>query len=116
MMIDGIVLSLMLFGASRMRSPKLHIPAGLIYVLALIYETLEVYVIYRPSENSDLFFMHPYLAWTIGNICMILISVFYDKEDARLVLARQLVLWQIVINTVFAGLTLCLAWLMKLYL
>ncbi len=105
---DGAVLSLL--SSEKFKKPHC-------YAVGLIFMTLEVYFIYRGQENSDLFFWHGYLAWSIANM-VFLITKLLGKDSAamRRLLSERLALWQVVIVTVFAGFSLCIGWLMKLYI
>lgn len=149
LIIDGLVLSVLcILAGRRSRSlPALRSFPGdaVLYGAGLIFMVLEVYFIYRGQENSDLFFWHGYLAWTIGNIAGIVFGLWgadsrigspADRDVSssecpaggdplaseppvpalRSLLVERLALWQAVVITVFAGFSLTVGWLMKLYL
>lgn len=128
---DGLILSGMTIGASLQGSPfvlnKNSLEAAsfnkkrlyLIYIAGLIFTVLEVYFIYRGQENSDLFFWHPYFSWTIANAAYTLWKLREKRDALRNVasfLLHRLLLWQFVVNTVFAGFALSVGWIMKLYI
>jgi len=129
---DGLILTGLTIGASYFGSPFVHGTDGenikpvskrriqyLIYLAGLIFTVLEVYFIYRGQENSDLFFWHPYLAWTIANVCFMLWSLCRREQtgvDVRKLLVERILLWQVVVNTIFAGFALSVGWIMKLYI
>lgn len=115
-LVDAIVLMCLLFGASRMRSTFLAIQRYIGYTAGLIFMTLEDYFIYRHQENSDLFFWHPYIVWTISNLVFLIIELIKKKQPKKQVLMERLLLNQVVVNTVFAGVSLTVGWLMKLYI
>lgn len=115
---DGLVLTGVLLGTGLINrvedEKKRNLKSSLIYMLGLIFSIIEVYFIYRHQENSDLFFWHPYLAWTFGNIIFIVVNRKY--YSLKRIIMERVVLWQVIVNTVFAGLTLAVGWLMKLYI
>ncbi len=89
---------------------------SLLYAFGLVFMALEVYFIYRGQENSDLFFWHGYAAWSIGSIAALAISLAKRKKaEAGRLLMERLLLWQGVVVTVFAGFSLTVGWLLKLY-
>jgi len=113
---DAVILMCLLFGASRMRSTFLAIQRYIGYTVCLILETLEIYFIYRHQENSDLFFWHPYAVWTIVNLVFLIKELIRKERPVKQVLLERLALNQVVIITIFAGVSLTIGWLMKLYI
>jgi len=108
---DGFALTALMFLPDK--KFKWHLP----YIFGLFFMTFEVYFTYRGQENSDLFFWHGYLAWSIANL--VVFSVRFMEKDSHIrkrLIRERLALWQIVIITVFAGFSLCAGWLMKLYI
>lgn len=118
LVIFGLLLAIKLIGkgddGTRSRVDKAKLKEYLMYSIGIMFSIIEVYFIYRHQENSDLFFWHPYLAWSLGNI---LFTILRRKTyTLRSLLMERVVLWQVIIVTVFAGLTLSVGWLMKLYI
>ncbi|MBQ3787077.1 MAG: hypothetical protein II799_07350 [Lachnospiraceae bacterium] len=76
--------------------------------------TVDVYFIYRGQENSDLFFWHPYIVWSVSNLIFFVSG--YIKEKSLGLIKGRLLLGQFVVIPVLSAFTLCVGWLMKLYI
>ena len=121
---DSLILFGIMLGASLWRSPyrvfnkqSKNAIFYLLHALALIFILLEDYFIYRGQENSDLFFWHPYFAFTLANLLFVFYQIQKHRErELKAFLCERLLLWQIVILPVFSGFALSLGWLMKLYI
>ena len=112
LLIDGVVLSALMIVAFDERRRG---SASRLLLPGLIFMVLRVYFIYRHQENSDLFFWHGYLAWTLANLACLAAGLMKGKDDRKKLLRERLLLWQVVVVTVFAGFSLTLGWLLKLY-
>ncbi len=76
--------------------------------------TLEVYFVYRGQENSDLFFWHPYIVWSVSNLSLFVYGYF--RKAGKGLFKARILLGQFVVIPVLSAFTLCVGWLMKLYL
>lgn len=108
--IDVILMAGIAWGVSRKRNTLLGIICGLAYM------TVSVYFGYRNQENSDLFFWHPFIVWSLINIGAGIIALRGKQSDGKTFVLNRLVLGEIVLVPVLAGFTLCVGWLMKLYI
>ncbi len=111
--LDAVVLIILCIAATRTKKERL---VPILYAAGLFFMISEVYFIYRGQENSDLFFWHAYIAWTAGNLAVIIFRLLKKENDKRKLLLERGLLWQVVVVTVFAGFILCVGWLMKLYI
>lgn len=115
---DGLILAALLLGAELLKDRYSEKSKAIIsgaFILGLLFEILEVYFIYRHQENSDLFFWHAYLSWTLGNIIFIITRAAAALNKKSFYLER-IALWQVVVIPIFSGFSLSVGWLMKLYI
>ena len=82
--------------------------------IMMLLLTVDVYFTYRGQENSDLFFWHPYITWSFSNL--IFFAIGYIKEKSSGLVKGRLLLGQFVVIPVLSAFTLCVGWLMKLYI
>lgn len=110
LVIDIIIIAGIVWGVSRKRNTLLGILLGLAYL------TLSVYFGYRHQENSDLFFWHPYIAWSVANVFMAGVDCGRRAINGKVLLWERIALYECVVIPVLAGFTLTVGWLMKLYI
>ncbi|MBR0148234.1 MAG: hypothetical protein IKR56_10000 [Lachnospiraceae bacterium] len=108
--IDCIVL-LLAYIIMQKRGKGHSVPFLCILMLLL---TVEVYFIYRGQENSDLFFWHPYIVWSVSNLIFLVSGYIREKRDG--IIKGRLLLGQFVVIPVLSAFTLSVGWLMKLYI
>ena len=82
--------------------------------ILMLLLTVEVYFIYRGQENSDLFFWHPYIVWSVSNLIFLVSGYIREKRDG--IIKGRLLLGQFVVIPVLSAFTLSVGWLMKLYI
>ena len=101
-----------MLGLISKKRPALRLP---FYVLFLIYELFSVVCRYSGQENSNLFFVHPYLAFLITDISDYSTYVRGLKPGKPGVF-EKLVFWPLVVIPVISAFITTTGWLIKLYI
>ena len=94
-------------GFCYIKKPKWIIPSGL---FMMILQTIEIYLLYRGQENSDIFFAHAYISLLIASLLLFAIQKRFKGFFEHLLLLPLCVI------PIVAGFELCVGWIMKLYL
>ena len=96
-----------IMGFCYIKRPKqIYIPS----ILLIIYQTMELYFLYRGRENSDIFFAHAYFSMLIASLLLFFIQKRFKGWFEHLILLPLCVI------PIISGFELCVSWTMKLYL
>ena len=112
---DGLIVTIILEGAFRVKGP-VFAKKAIAYILTLALLVAEVFLLYSTSEESSIFFWHPYIAYGIANLVYIILRLGRCDGCKKEFLFKRIILWQLVFITIFSGAVLSCGWLMKLYI